>query len=555
MKTLNKILLSAGVVLTAMTMGSCVDDLDLMPTDPNSTTPGNFSEDPGKYMDQVMADVYLQFAVHGVNNSASVSGFDGGMSTFQRSMFILEEIPTDEANWLPADADYGAFQYGIVAANSRVILGTYSRFMINATLCNDFIQSREHFAVNDELTAKFEEYVRQCKILRSACYFYLIDCFGNVPYADENTPTGSVPAQLPRAEVYNKVVQVLEDVVAEYGDNAVEPAYGYVGKEVAEALLVKFYLNAEVYTGTPAWDKCLAHAKNIIARHQGEGFNGSGLANFYNQLFAANNEQYATGGAGVNEIIWTIPQDATNLVSWANGTFMLDAFIGDAGKDESWNCTKARYNAGDAWKCMTARKEFVQKFEWDDAACSQTADTRTEGWCTSAHNFSIENTVLDQDHYGENGYIPVKFSNYAIDANGSIDQANSPVATAQIGTDYPMIRLAEIYLSAAEAILNGAGSRDEALTYVNFIRERAGLNAWNGADLTTESLQDERCRELYTEGTRRSDLIRYGKWISGYTWSWKNQVAGGADFNSNFNLYPLPSNIVTLAGYQQNPGY
>ena len=555
MKTLNKILISTGLALSALTFGACTDDLDMMPTDPNQTTPGSFADDPGKYMDQVMADVYLQFAVHGVNNNASVSGFDGGMSTFQRSAFILEEVPTDEANWLPADADYGAFQYGVVASNSRVILGTYSRFMINVTLCNDFIQSRDYFAVTPELTEKFEEYVRQCKILRSACYFYLIDCFGNVAYADENTPVGSVPAQLPRAEVYKKVVDVLEGVIAEYGENAAEPAYGYVGKDVAEALLVKFYLNAGVYTGTPAWDKCLAHAQNIIARHQGEGFNNSGLANHYNQLFAVNNEKFATQGAGPNEIIWTIPQDATNLISWANGTFMICGFIGDQGATDTWECTKARYNSGDAWKCMTAREQFVRKFEWQDDACSVTADTRTAGWCTSANKFNIKNTVLDQAHYGDNGYLPVKFTNYAIDENGQVDVDNSPVATTQNGIDYPVIRLAEIYLSAAEAILNGAGNREDALTYVNYIRERAGLQAWNATDLYAESLQDERCRELYTENTRRSDLIRYGKWITGYTWSWKNNVAEGADFNSNFKLYPLPSNIVTLAGYQQNPGY
>ncbi len=558
MKTLNKILISAGVVFTAMTFGSCTGDLDLMPDDPNSTTPGSFGDDPAKYMEQVMADVYLQHAVHGVNNNASVSGFDGGMSTFQRSIFILEEVPTDEANWLPADADYGKFQYGVVADNSRVILGTYSRFMINVTLCNDFIQSREYFAVTPELTTKFDEYVRQCKILRSANYFYLIDCFGNVPYADENTATGSVPAQLPRAEVYQKVVDVLEGVVAEYAalnSTVEEPVYGRVGREVAEALLVKFYLNAGVYTGTPAWDKCLAHAKNIIARHQGEGFQGTGLADYYNQLFAANNDKYATGGAGPNEIIWTIPQDATNLTSWANGTFMINGFIGDKGASDTWDCTKARYNAGDAWKCMTARKEFVKKFEWEDDACSYTLDRRTEGWCTSAHNFNIENVALDQAHYGNNGYLPVKFSNWVIDENGNIDTENSPVATTQIGTDYPMIRLAEIYLSAAEAILNGAGDRNEALTYVNYIRERAGLQAWTGSDLNLNTLQDERCRELYTEGTRRSDLIRYNKWISGYTWSWKNDVADGADFDSNFKLYPLPSSIVTLAGYTQNAGY
>lgn len=554
MKALNKYIISAGMVVSMMSLGSCTGDLDLMPTDPNNTTAAEFATDPEKYMDAVMADVYLQHATNGVNNNSSVSGFDGGMSTFQRAAFILEEVPSDEANWLPNDADYGTFQYGIVPSNNRVILGTYSRFMINVTVCNDFIQTvnNGYFGLPDNLKDKAEEYVRQAKILRSANYFYLIDCFGNVPYADENTATGSVPAQLDRKEIFNYVTNTLEDVIAEYNAKAPNATqrYGYVGKEVAEALLVKFYLNAQVYTGSPMWDKCLQHAQTIIKAHQGTGFKGSGLAEHYNQLFGANNDAYAIGGSNaVNEIIWTIPQDNPNLLSWANGTFMLDAWIG-----ETNGCTKAMYNAGDAWKCMTARRQFVEKFDWD-ASMGSSPDARVADWCTSAQGFNPDNGVLTQDNYGDNGYLPVKFTNWNIDANGNKSVDASPSPTTQIGTDYPVIRLAEIYLSAAEAILNGAGDRGQALEYVNYIRERAGLQPWNAAQLSANSLQDERCRELYTENCRRTDLIRYGKWISGYTWNWKNQVPSGADFNASFALYPLPSSTVTLAGYTQNPGY
>jgi hypothetical protein len=115
MKTFNKILIAGGLVVTSLAMGSCTNDLDLLPTDPNTTTAAVFGDDPEGYMDAVMGDVYLQFATYGANGNASVSGFDGGMSTFQRAVFILEEIPTDEASWLPtADVDYGDFQYGIV---------------------------------------------------------------------------------------------------------------------------------------------------------------------------------------------------------------------------------------------------------------------------------------------------------------------------------------------------------------------------------------------------------------------------------------------------------
>lgn len=544
-----------GVVASSIAFGSCTGDLDLLPTDPNTVTPGTFADDPEAYLDKVMADVYLQFATYGVNGNAAVQGFDGGMSTFQRAMFILEEIPSDEACWLPvADVDYGDFEYGIVPANNRAIFGTYSRLTINIALCNDFISSvnNGYFHLPESAQAKADDFVRQAKTLRSACYFYLIDCFGDVPYADENLGVGAVPPQLPRAEVFNNVVGTLEDVVANWGNSV--PSYGYIGKDAAQALLVKFYLNAGVYTGTPMWDKCVQHANEIIARHKGEGFQGSGLAMNYAQLFANNNKQFAPGGGGINEILWTIPQNEPNLRSYANGTFMVNAWLSASKPDDSWQCDPADYNATNGWKCMVARRQFVEKFDWD-ADFKVSPDARVKNWKTAAHGFNINNTFLDQDHYGNNGFLAVKFSNFAVDENGNILPDASPTATDQLPIDYPVIRLAEIYLSAAEAILQGGGDRNQALTYVNYIRERANLQPWTGAQLNLESLQDERCRELYTENCRRTDLIRYGKWISGYTWSWKNKVEHGADFAPTFNLYPIPSSVAALAGYKQNPGY
>ena len=201
---------------------------------------------------------------------------------------------------------------------------------------------------------------------------------------------------------------------------------------------------------------------------------------------------------------------------------------------------------------MVARPEFVEKFEWNDAAYSQSDDVRVSWWKTSADGFALQNITLNQADWGQNGYLAVKYTNWAQNDNGT-DYAASPEATDQLGGDYAMIRLAEIYLSAAEAALNGGGDHATAVKYTNLIRERAGLQPV--ADVNLVQLRDERCRELYTEATRRSDLIRYGQWISGYTWSWKNNVASGADFASNFNVYPLPSSTCARNGYTQNPNY
>ena len=558
MKLLNKLFIGAAVVATAATMSSCTGDLDLISDDPNSTTSGTFPQDPEKYLDLVFADIFFNFQSYGPGGDAIIHSFDGGMSTFQRAIFNMEEVPSDEANWIAEkDTNFGRMTYGIVDATNTGATAGYARLMTNVALCVQFLQTVNNgdFALDTpELQAKAADYCLQARALRNICYFYLLSCYGNVPYADETTLIGSTPAQLDRAEVYRRTVADLEDVVAQMKAANRPVVYGYLGVDAAEAYLVKLYLNAGVFCGQPDWANACTHAKNIIDRHAGNGFQNSGLCMNYSQIFGQGNQKFTPGGdSPVQEILWAIPSCTDKTTSWGNSTLMIDAFLGE---NDDCQVKLADYNVSDGWKCATAREQFVRKFDWDDAECSTSADQRVRFWGTSAHGFKIGNATFIQANWGKNGYLPVKFTNWVIDDFGNIDaEASGNAIPNQFNVDYPMVRLAEIYLSYAEAALQGGGDRALALKYVNYIRERAGIEPWSAADLTLETLQDERCRELYTECNRRTDLIRYGKWISGYTWNWKGGVPNGTDFPANFNLYPLPSAVVTQAGYKQNPGY
>ncbi len=562
----NKYFLSAGLVAASLAMGSCVDDLDLMPTSPNDITDTTFSSDPSAYMEKLMSGVYLNMATYGygTNDDGSniLSSMDGGMSTFQRSVFNLEEIPTDEANWQPSgDAIDENFQYGIVPTNNMVIMGAYSRWMVIVTLCNQFMQT--DFGIKtDAEQALFEEFSRQARIIRGGMYFYLIDNFGNVPWADENVPVGAIAPQLStnfaegRRMVFEVVTADLEDVVKWYKTNDPQnnPPYGYLGLDVAEALLVKYYLNAQVYTGTAQWTKCFEHASDLIARRGHGGFQNSGLALSYHQNFSQNNKD-------CQEIIWRIPQQSVALhpdggiKNYANGGFMLNAWIGDSSDKDEFDCTQAEFNSANGWKCMSARTQFVDVFDWNSDYTASN-DVRVKWWKTAADGFVNDNSIgLSQNNWGRNGYLPVKFTNWYINDNGDVVESLTLPAVDPLAIDYGMIRLAEIYLSAAEAALQGGGSAGKALEYANYVRERAGLMPYTTASLSLDELYRERQRELYTECTRRSDLVRYGKWVSGYTWNWKYNVVNGTDYPSNFNVYPLPATVVERNGYQQNPEY
>jgi hypothetical protein len=150
------------------------------------------------------------------------------------------------------------------------------------------------------------------------------------------------------------------------------------------------------------------------------------------------------------------------------------------------------------------------------------------------------------------GYVVKKFRNLtSANAFGS----NSSFAD----TDFPMFRLADVYLMYIEAHLRGGGgSLSQAVTYFNALRERAyGNSSQNVASISLDDVLNERSRELYWEAHRRTDLIRFGKFTGGsYNWTWKGNNASGSSTAEHLNLYPLPATELTAnPNLKQNPGY
>ncbi|MEZ4828520.1 MAG: RagB/SusD family nutrient uptake outer membrane protein [Bacteroidia bacterium] len=131
-----------------------------------------------------------------------------------------------------------------------------------------------------------------------------------------------------------------------------------------------------------------------------------------------------------------------------------------------------------------------------------------------------------------------------------------------VDTDFPMFRLADVYLMYAEAILRGGagGSTSDALDRVNEIRARAYAGPSGNiqaTELTLDFILDERARELVWECHRRTDLVRFGKFSnSAYLWPWKGGIPEGKSVADYFDVYPIPASDITAnPNLTQNTGY
>lgn len=561
MKYFDKYLIAGSIsVLATLGFSSCVGDLDLLPTDPSDTTSATFGENPDLYMNAMIASCFNTTRSVGISGNNVLDGVaDGGFSEFSRGIYNCQEMPTDEACWLwyANDTGVGLMPFGIVSTTTAMAYAPYYRLIVDMSICNDFITTwtADFDYVKNANQENRMKFLTLARALREINMYYLLDLYGNVPWVDDNTPVGSTPTQYAPDEIYDRLAAGMEETLSDFDKYCKgTPTYGYFGADALEAYLVKLYMNAEQY-GKSAndWSKAYNHAMNIINRHKGEGFNGSGLCYNYSQVFGAKNRRFAPGGGDVNEILFTLPMEDGKIESWGGATLLGPGVANTSGTAD----ITSMYNFTDAWNCILARKQLVQQFEWEDPEMSISPDQRTRFWLTSAHGYGFSNLPLNGDNCPNNGYPTIKFTNWYINNDGTIDTEKSGNAIKEPwNTDYPMVRLAEIYLSAAECILNGGGgSAADALTYVNFIRQRAGLSPWT--TVTVETLKGERQRELYSECTRRTDLKRYKQWISGSSWDYKGSDSNynGQDFPSTFNWYPLPPNVVSMAGYTQNPGY
>ncbi len=517
--------------LIAGGLTSCTKKLDLLPT--NDVTAAQVYSTPEGYK-QAFAKVYGAYALTGNkgpagdDNTKDIQGIDEGTSDFFRLYWCAEELPTDEAVVGWGDVGLPDFHSMTWSSSNTFLTGLYYRCMYQITLANDFIRQSSDAnlssrGIKGADADKVHQYVAEVRFLRAYQYSILMDLFAAPPFVTENDPLGGpLPKQISRKDLFTYVEGELKAIDGSLAD-ARTNEYGRADKAAAWALLARIYLNAEVYTGTANYAAAVTYSKKVIDA-------GYSLVSDYTKLMRADNH------LNKNEFILTINYDGLHTQSYGGATFMTHAPVGGS-------MPAADYGIAGGWAGLRTTKAFVNLFPGGASSADKRAQFYTDG-----QNIDINTISTFTD-----GYAISKFKDIKI--NGG-----APQSLDYADMDLPIFRLAEQYLIYAEATTRGGGGDAAlALSYVNKLRARAYQSATTGqlTALTTDLLLDERGRELYWEGFRRTDLIRYKKFVEAtYLWPFKGGSKDGKGVESFRTVYPLPSADVTAnPNLKQNTGY
>lgn len=516
------------IVCIATVLSSCKKNLDLLPT--NEITSEAVYNTPEGYT-QAFAKVYGSFATTGNNGpsgNGDIQGIDEGTSDFMRLFWQAQELSTDEAVIAWGDAGIQDFHNMNWSSSNPFLKGLYYRSMYQITLSNEFIRQAADNKVSGRgisgaAADKIRGYKAEARFLRAFQYWVMMDVFGNPPFVTDADVLGaSLPKQIQRKDLFNYIETELKAIETEL-PAAKSNEYGRADKGAVWALLARLYLNAKVYTGTERFTDALTYSKKVIDA-------GYTLTPDYRQLMLADNN------LNKNEFILTINYDGQKTQGYGGATFLTHAAVGGS-------MAPANFGVSGGWFGLRTTKNLPNLFPDLTGA----TDKRSQFYLTG-QNLEINDISSFTD-----GLAVTKVRN--ITRSGSAGQSGDFA-----DVDFPLFRLAEMYLVYAEAVLRGGtnGDKNTAIQYINNLRVRAyGNTSGNVTDITLPFILDERARELYWEGHRRTDLIRYDLFTTAtYLWPFKGGVKSGKAVESFRNLYPIPFNDVTAnPNLKQNPGY
>lgn len=508
-------------------MLGCVD-MDLRP---EYAASGNVVFKDINNLRSYTAKIYAAYILTGQDGPAGNPDLslvpDEGFTSYIRAYWKAQQLTTDETKNRWTDAGIQDLNTHTWTSENQFVRVLYYRLFLIIAYSNDLLSQTSPdkmagFGYSEEEVAEANIYRAEARFLRAMAYWHALDLFRNVPLTTEivsDPPSQSSPRAV--FEFIESELSAIESTIVDAKQNE----YGRADKGALWMLQAKLYLNAEVYIDEPKYTECITALNKLFAA-------GYTLEPEYKHLFGADNHLS-------NELIFNLPSDGLTSQGYGGTTFLISAAIfvdlmepADYGTNENWGGNKAT-------------SVFVDKF--DDI----TGDTDSRAMFFTTGMVKEIPDLLNVD--GEFGYAVPKFTN--LTRAGS---AGSHPTFAD--TDYPVFRLGDAYLMYAEAVLRGGnGSTEAPLDLVNALRQRAYGDASGNitaGELTLDFILDERSRELYWEGTRRVDLIRFEKYTEQGIWPWKGGEENGKVISNHLSIFPIPAtDLAANPNLVQNPEY
>lgn len=541
---------------------SCADELNIKSVDPLNH--------PTYTVEGLLAKQYATLGHTGQKGPAGVADISGdeGETGFIRTVFNLQELMTDETLWA-YQSNEGIAQITSMDwdKNNKRVNWAYQRLSFDITQYNFFISEQSGILSEDKIA--------EVRFLRALNYYYFLDLYRKAPFKDtfdDNLPTEKSGKEL--YEWLDNELTTIEPLMAEVGAYNNSENFGRADRGAAYALHARLALNSAVYTDGQIKDyqKAIDYCNKILVDNAGKyelcrvaknGYSG------YQQLFMGDND---CNPAAMKEIIFPIRQDGVKTRAYAGTSYLVNAST----------ITGMPYaSTSDPWKCLFARVDLVKKFfpnedipkatkedllsnpskdqviAKDNEMGISTADVIAKakddralfymgiGGCSDKVRTLTPGDAITSPL---NGASFVKWTNLHADGTAQHHQNFSD-------TDFPMFRLAEIYLTRAEAKFRLNGSQD-GLADILEVQGRANRDL-KASSVDEQTLIDEWCREFYMEGRRRSDLVRFGLFTgSKYLWSFKGGSENGQGIPTKCNIYPIPGDeIKNNPNMTQNPKY
>ena len=567
-----KTIAPAVALLLTASLSSCMADLDKGNINPNVDGTPNIT---GLY-----SKCYAGLIMEGNDGNADFTIDDAGKSTLLRNLFNFNEIPTDEAICWWSDGGIADVAYNKFDPGNATLKNLYYRLMSN-------ISYQNHFLSLDAAKAEPTKYA-EVRVLRAYSYVLLLDFFGDPTFIDK------ISAETPRqAHAYNEkfeegksytraeLLQMGREFLFNWVENELlaaepnlleakpetdsDPDYGRIDKGTCWLLLSRLYLNAGTYLNNdgqnnPYWNKALEYAEKVInspyALFDDSKMSADAKANGYKPydlLFMGDN---GSNGSSC-EALLPLLQDGEKTHGYGGSMFFVAAL---------WDATmqtvvdKDAATTANTWSGMRVRPQFVEKFFTDPKVVvnksaseirAMNVDDRAILWGKGNSDGDRTLEIGANDKFVKGIATPKWNNNYSTTGSTPHDSYN-------VDIDFFLFRVAEAYLNAAEAEMhiNGEGSA-KAKGYIDALRNRA--HAAVRASYTLNDVLDERSRELYCEGQRRTDLIRFNQFggtQATYKWELKGGSTNGTTFAKTNNLYPIPSSeILSNKNLTQIDGY